>query len=173
MIFTDGYYPDARRGEKGQAQVGAVLFTAEGKEKPLYLSEKIPQETINTWLTRNNQIAMVELFAPVLALHAMEGRVKGKRILLFVDSEAVEGALVKGYSSRADLSELVGKFWEQAARLGCLVYVCRVSTDGNPADGPSRPGKCIPAPELMWERVSTTLVHELGRVQQKAWERVG
>ena len=111
---------------------------------------------------------MVELFAPVLALHAMEESVRGKKLLLFVDSESVEGALVKGYSSREDLSELVGKFWEQAARLDCLVYICRVST-GHPADGPSRPGKCTPAPDL--KKVTTTLVHELAQVQKRAWER--
>ena len=149
----------------------AVLFAAGGTTQPLYLSEQLEKRTVDTWLTRQNHISMVELFAPVLALHAMEESVSGKKLLLFVDSEAVEGALVKGYSSREDLSELVGKFWEQAARLDCLVYICRVSTDGNPADGPSRPGKCIPAPELHWKKVTTTVVHELGNVQRRARER--
>ena len=171
VLFTDGYYPDSRKGESGKAQVGAVLFAAGGTTQPLYLSEQLEQRTVDTWLTRQNQISMVELFAPVLALFAMEEAVRGKKLLLFVDSEAVEGALVKGYSSREDLSELVGKFWEQAARLDCLVYVCRVSTDGNPADGPSRPGKCTPAPELHWKRVTTTLVHELAHLKTRAWER--
>ena len=60
---------------------------------------------------------------------------------------------------------------EQAARLDCLVYICRVFTDGNPADGPSRPGKCTPAPELHWKKISTTLVHALDNVHRRAWER--
>jgi hypothetical protein len=108
VLFTDGYYPDSRKGESGKAQVGAVLFAAGGTTQPLYLSEQHEQRTVDTWLTRQNQISMVELFAPVLTLHAMEELVRRKKLLLFVDSEAVEGALVKGYSSREDLSELVG-----------------------------------------------------------------
>ena len=72
VLFTDGYYPDSRKGESGKAQVGAVLFAAGGTTQPLYLSEQLEQRTVDTWLTRQNQISMVELFAPVLALHAME-----------------------------------------------------------------------------------------------------
>ena len=40
-----------------------------------------------------------------------------------------------------------------AASLECTIYIDRVSTDGNPADGPSRPGKDVPDPELGWELV--------------------
>ena len=96
VLFADGYYPDARKEESGKAQVGAVLFAAGGTTQPLYLSEQLEKRTVDTWLTRKNQISMVELFAPVLALHAMEESVRGKKLFLFVDSEAVEGALVKG-----------------------------------------------------------------------------
>ena len=67
---------------------------------------------------------------------------RGKNVLIFVDSESVEGALVKGYSSTEDISELVGHFWLRAAALNVCIYIDRISTDANIADAPSRPDKC-------------------------------
>ena len=96
VIFTDGYFADWRKGEKGEAQVGGVLFVADGTKAPKYFSEIIPKSTVDKWLTRKNQIAMVELFAPNLAMHLFEEELKDKKVLIFVDSEPVEGALVKG-----------------------------------------------------------------------------
>ena len=55
-----------------------------------------------------------------------------------LDSEAVEGALIKGYSGTEDVCELVGLFWDLAAKLRCLIYIDSVPTDANPADYPSR-----------------------------------
>ena len=50
----------------------------------------------------------------------------------------VEGALIKGYSAREDVCELVGVFWDLAVDLRAQIYIDRVPTDANPADGPSR-----------------------------------
>jgi hypothetical protein len=58
--------------------------------------------------------------------------------IVYVDAEAVEGALIKGYSSRSDICQLVSVFWDLALELKCLVYIDRVPTDANVADGPSR-----------------------------------
>ena len=55
-----------------------------------------------------------------------------------IDSEAVEGALIKGYSGAEDVCELVGLFWDLAAALKCSICIDRVPTDANPADYPSR-----------------------------------
>ena len=90
------------------------------------------------WLPRNTQIVMVEAFAPAVAIDALRSDMEGANILLLVDAEAVEGALVRGYSSREDLCELAGLFWSLACELDIGVYVDRVPTDGNPSDGPSR-----------------------------------
>ena len=98
---------------------------------------------------------MVELFAPVLSLHRFSEHLTNSRTLVMVDSEAVEGALVKGYSSREDLSELVGEFWRKAAEINCTVYICRVPTDANPADVPSRPDKCQDLEQWGWERATS------------------
>ena len=103
VLFTDGFFPDWRKAKKGQPQVGGVLFEAKGKEAPKYFSTKLEQRHMDTWIARKNQITMVKLFVPVLALERFKEQLRGKNVLLFVDSEAVEGALVKGYSSREDI----------------------------------------------------------------------
>lgn len=59
---------------------------------------------------------MVELFATVVALETLEVDLKGS-YLLFVDSESVQGGLVKGYSAREDMCELVSVFWRCALPL--------------------------------------------------------
>ena len=63
----------------------------------------------------------------------------------------------------------MGKFWEMAASLECTIYIDRVSTDGNPADGPSRPGKDVPDPQLGWELVNTEASQALQYRGTRAW----
>ena len=62
---------------------------------------------LSTWIPRKTQIFMIELFATVLALETFRHYMQDSTVLLLVDAEAVEGALVKGYSSRSDTSLLV------------------------------------------------------------------
>ena len=81
---------------------------------------------------------MTEMIAPVVALAALGSRAAGQQILVMVDSEAVEGALVKGASGSHDLDVLAGIFWAICVHLRVAPYVDRVPTDGNPADDPSR-----------------------------------
>jgi hypothetical protein len=98
----------------------------------------VPDALIDTWIPRKNQIAMVELLAPVVVNETFPDRLRDAKALLLVDSEPVEGALVKGYSSKEDVCDLVGVFWSQASALRVAYYIERVPTDGNPADFPSR-----------------------------------
>ena len=74
---------------------------------------------------------------PIIALATFKEYVIGKYVLLLVDAEAVEGALVKGYSSKEDMCELVGLFWDLALELRCSIYIDRIPTDANCADKPS------------------------------------
>ena len=137
VIFTDGFFPDHRKKEEGPPRVGVVAFIKDLR-KPLAITAKIDEEIMCHWIERKNQIAMVELFAPVLALAMMGKFLEKKKVLLFVDSEPVEGALVKGYSSRSDMCELTGEFWHLAHRWDIRIYIDRVPTDSNPSDGLSR-----------------------------------
>ena len=102
---------------------------------------EVPQSLMRRWLPRKTQIAMVEAFAAVLVVDQYRHDLAGKRALLFIDADAVLAALIKGYSAKEDLCELVGYFWRRCAASRIAVYLDRVPTDANPADAPSR-GSC-------------------------------
>ena len=137
VIFTDGFSPDPRSHEVLPDRVGAVMFDRR-LPAPLQFTEVIPSWLKQKWLIRKSQIVPVEMVAPILALETFRDRVVGSDVLLFIDSEAVEAALIKGYSSREDLCDLISVFWELVLELRVNIFIDRVATDANPADWPSR-----------------------------------
>ena len=136
VIFTDGSFPDGSEGSPLKPWIGGVLFKIGCQ--PLQFGCEVPQSLIDHWLPRKSQIAMVEMFATLVALETFREQIFDSSPLLFVDSESVQGALVKGYSAREDLCELVGSFWKLALDVKVNLYIDRISTDANPADPPSR-----------------------------------
>ena len=136
VLFTDGCFPLVDRGESGVPGVGGICFQL--ANRPTFVSAVVGQDLLDEWIPRQTQIVMIELLAAVAALRAFADSIKNGAVVLFVDSEAVEGALVKGYSGRADLCRLVGLFWAIAHDLCVFVYIDRVPTDANPSDAPSR-----------------------------------
>ena len=135
VIFTDGSFPD-EKSNLTKPWIGGVLF-AKGM-RPIQFGCPVEEDLIQKWIPRKSQIAMVELFATVVALSTFKKWIQGSWSLLFVDSEPVQGALVKGYSAKEDLCELVGVFWKLALDLQVNLYIDRVPTDSNPSDPPSR-----------------------------------
>ena len=136
VVFTDGSFPDGKVGAPDRPWIGGVLFVR-GRH-PQQFGCEVKQELIDEWIPRKSQIAMVELFATLVALETFRSELEGSSSLLFVDSESVQGALVKGYSAREDMCELVSVFWRCALDLKVNLYIDRISTDANPADHPSR-----------------------------------
>ena len=136
VIFTDGSFPDGKEGAPVKPWIGGVLFMR--GRSPVQFGCEVAQTLIDEWIPRKSQIAMVELFATIVALETFKQELKGSSALLFVDSEPVQGALVKGYSAREDMCELVSVFWRCALALRANFYIDRISTDANPADHPSR-----------------------------------
>ena len=122
-------------------------------------------------MPRKTQVSMIEMLAPVIVNEAFKEELRGKKVLLFVDSECVEGSLVKGYSAKEDLCWLNAVFWQQALSLDALFYIDRVSTDANISDGPSR-GRDREAREGKWiyreARVPKVINEGLG----KFWNRI-
>lgn len=137
VIFTDGFTPDPRKEEGLPDRVGAVLFDRRLK-RPMQLTSVVSKAVKRQWLERSTQIVPVEMVAAVLALETFADRIRGSDILLLIDSEAIEGALTKGYSSREDLCKLISVFLDLAFQLRVRVFIDRISTDTYPSDWPSR-----------------------------------
>ena len=104
-----------------------------------------------------NQIGLIELLAPVIAVHTFRSYLVGKKLLLFTDSSCAEGCLVRGNSSKEDLCSLVSVFWNEVADLSVDTYIDRVPTDGNPADDGSRGMAEQHALAFNWELVRAEL----------------
>ena len=89
-----------------------------------------------------NQIIPIELLAPVLALRNFRDRLNGADVIILIDSEVVEDALVKVYPTMEGrlgfVHSLMSIFWDLALELSARIFIDRVSTDANPADWPSR-----------------------------------
>ena len=119
---------------------------------PIFFSAVVPQEVIDEWIPRKTQIVMVELIAVVMAVTAFEEVIRGNKVVVLIDSEAVAGAVIKGYSVRQDLCLLVGRLWKLIASLEAVVYFDRVSTDANLSDGVSR-GRVQEALDRGWSQV--------------------
>ena len=130
VIFTDGSFPDDRADSLERPWIGGVLFSK--SSRPLQFGAQVPEQLIRKWLPRKSQIAMVEMFAVIVALQHFEYLISSSWILIFVDSEPVQGALVKGYSSKEDMCELTGVFWQLALRIRTYAYIDRVSTPCRP-----------------------------------------
>ena len=150
VIFTDGSFPD-QKSDLQDPWIGGVLF--KNGAIPIQFGCKVGMDLIEKWIPRKSQIAMVELFATVVALQTFKPWISSSWSLLFVDSEPVQGALVKGYSAREDLCELVGVFWKLALDVHINLYIDRVPTDSNPADPPSR-GRLDIGRSLGWDTIS-------------------
>ena len=150
VIFTDGFWPDENDTEP--PRIGGTIIVKE-KGDVFYFTLAVPKEIMEEWIPRATQIMMIEMLAPVVTIYNFQNFLRDKLVLLFVDSEAVEGALVKGYSSKEDLSWLTAVFWEQALKLKASIYIDRVATDANPGDGPSR-DRVREALECRWQEWS-------------------
>ena len=57
---------------------------------------------------------------------------------MLIDAEAVEAALLRGYSSQEGTADLVSIFWQITVDYNIGMYVSRTPTDINPSDGRSQ-----------------------------------
>ena len=137
IIYTDGYFPDKRKGESEEPRIGGVAF-AKDRERPIAFSTEVPQEVMDLWIRRKTQIVMIEAIALPVAAETLRDLIRGKNVVWLIDSDPVLGAAVKGYSRKEDVCSCIAVFWEIIREEASRVYLDRIPTDGNLSDGPSR-----------------------------------
>ena len=124
-------------GRVPQRLLGAVLF--DPLDNGLFYSTwPVPSSLVSTWLPKKSFMGQLELLAAPFALTTWEPRITNRSILLFIDNDSAAASLVKGYSPQHDGASIVGEFWLLAASLRSHVYIDRVESKSNIADGPSR-----------------------------------
>ena len=131
-LYTDG---------EGKGYIGAVLLLRENGGSATVFSSRVTRDTFKMLKHRVNQIALIELLAVLAALEAFKDLITGCDLRIFIDNVVAEGAIRNGYMRRdcRDACALVAALWQQFLELDLLVWVDRVPSELNVADGPSRP----------------------------------
>ena len=125
----------------------------EDKDKPA-IGEKLPvpplaaswlpigrwKECFRTRWKKEEHINVLEVRTVLLALQRKAGILSswGKKHLIFVDSQVTLAAVSKGRSSASQINFLIRKMAGIALAFGFRIYMRRVPTKLNHADGPSR-----------------------------------
>jgi len=135
ILYTDA--SDVPGRDVGQYIVGAVLDSP-SQSTLLYTYWCVPPELVQRWIPKQTQIGQLEIFAGAVAVDAWADLLRDKQVLHFVDNDSATASLVKGYSPQEDSCALVGDYWLRVAALKASVYVDRVESKSNLADGPSR-----------------------------------
>ena len=122
---------------EGSGQTAGVLFR-EGRTRPLFFRWKVPKSW-DDWLEpRKTQIGVYEAATAPVALASFAEYIRDSDIVLFIDNIGAQGALSSGYGETEDICTICETFWELAAEINCGVWMERVDSKSNIADGPSR-----------------------------------
>ena len=134
LVFVDG----SEEGAGEAVGVGAVLLTKDTKQA---FGQVLPTAQVGHWKAtsgRDRVIHQAELLPIAIALRTWCEKIKGQRVLLFIDNDAARYAVIKGTSENSAANEILQDIWELAAEWDISIWAERLPSKANPADGPSR-----------------------------------
>ena len=134
VLYTDASEVPGRIPER---LLGAVLFDPLDHSL-LYSCCPVSQSTVDAWLPKKTHMGQLELLAAPFAFSTWAMRLNKRPVLLWIDNDSAAASLVKGYSPQSDSAPIVGDFWLSVSSLQSSVYIDRVESKSNLADGPSR-----------------------------------
>ena len=143
VVFSDGSHPDPRDDKSCQdlpraGWVACIKGKSPMEDQVLYSSWVVTPSMVARWSERETQIVMVEMIGCLLAIDYLALRFPGLYYTFLIDSEPVEGALVKGSSGHSDITSGAGIFWDLCLRYDLKAYLSRISSESNPGDAPSQ-----------------------------------
>ena len=135
ILYTDASDVPDRDPRFG---IGGVLIIQHPTFSIEYFSAAVPQEIVDSWYPRATYMGQLEALAAPISLSTWKAKLKNRQLLHFIDNDAVASSLVKGYSPKADSTWIINEYWSLAASIGADIYIDRVESKSNLADGPSR-----------------------------------
>ena len=90
------------------------------------------------WITKDTTINQVEASAGVVSLSTWKAVLAECDAIHFIDSNISFGSLANGWSRVSDTCHLVGRYWKVAATLRIFIWIDRVESKTNIADGPAK-----------------------------------
>ena len=159
LIFTDG--SEEGEGADVEVGVGGVLVDPERTDIADFLGERraknrrmaegtsgrqafggrVRDDLVRRWKTiggHSKTIHQAELLPVGMALDLWADMLAGRKVIVFVDNEAARGSIVKGASRSEPSAQIVNYIWEKAVESHIHLWIDRVPSPSNPADGPSR-----------------------------------
>ena len=104
-----------------------------------YTVAVVPQKVRETLLPRgDNQIGLLELLGPILVLGTWFEWVSSSVWSSWIDNQGSLHNLLKGSSLSPEMNFLVGQFWLSLTAVQSSLFVERVESSSNVADGPTR-----------------------------------
>jgi hypothetical protein len=100
--------------------------------------EPSPSQMQQLSVRNDDQIMGLEMMAAMLAIQTFPKQLRGKRVHIWIDNTAGQGAYNKGASRQEDHNGLCHALWHAAAELDMEVFATRVPSELNIADLPSR-----------------------------------
>jgi hypothetical protein len=141
IIFTDAE-GKKRKGKK--APTGHIGFVViHPKFGRCHSYAPIPKEMVSLFEAlkkKETYIAQFELVAAIVPLISLPDKwLRGYPVELWIDNAGAIGAILKGYSGKADCARIVNMFHFAVAKSGITsLWTDYVPSESNPADVPSR-----------------------------------
>ena len=133
VIFADASFEDNSAG------LGAVVADPLGGPPEGY-DGFVPKDILEHWQAsgQTQVISQAELLTAVIIRYLLKDRLKGRRVLLFLDNDPARYALLKGNSGVSSMQLLTAAFHLIDLDHPCLLWVERVPSSSNIADLPSK-----------------------------------
>ena len=154
-------YSDARTTGGGMAAV--ALLPKQGTEFTAPLTGAA-EKVLTDSAVETNEIFGLEMLAMVAAAVALGDRLRGERMILFVDNNAAAGAPTKESTRIQVIVASIESLWGCVKQLSASCPKERVSPKANPADHPSRNKPLLKDQDVGGHLVSLRMVLMLCRV---------
>ena len=137
-IFTDG---SCEGTDKVDGGIGGVLINEWGYASHFF-SGVVPRDIMEKLLQfSSHPIFELELLPVLVSIYIWRELISYKHCVIYVDNEAAQGALIKASSDSPSGAAIVSAFTSLEMDMQLKVWIARVPTSSNIADGPSR-GDC-------------------------------
>ena len=127
----------------------AIIVPAHEHARPEGIVLTVPQQVLQLFNERKQQIHMGELLAPMCAVMRWPEHFTNRGAIAYIDNMGVLCNIVNGASRAFDAGTLVFALHLQLAKLNATVWWEWVESESNCSDGGSRVGTCCPLASML------------------------
>ena len=132
-------YVDASFDYSDYSGLGGMIVDM-SKKVISFFSVEADRRTLDDVMAKDQKtvIQELEMMAVLAAMKVWKRLIKGCRVVMFTDSEAVRGAYLKSWSANDDRDKMIGIIFQFESEFDVPAWIERVPSQSNPADILSR-----------------------------------